>query len=260
MYPLNVAEDEAARLAATFDCSIRQMPFTYLGLPMGTTKPRIQDLLPLVDRVERRLTASSAMLNQGGRLQLLNSVISSLPIYHLCSLAIPQGILKQIERIQRQCLWRGNSDSKRKSLAAWDLVCRPKAKGGMGIMNLQLQKKALLIKHLHKFYNKADIPWVSLIWNTYYNDNVPHATVACGSFWWRDILKLADLYRPVTSIKVNAGDSLLFWSDGWILQNSNRPLRDRFPLLFSFVKDDKMSVQDYLSISDPASQFYLPLS
>ena len=182
MYPLNVVEDEAARLVATFDCSIGQMPFTYLGLPMGTNKPRIQDLLPLVDRVERRLTASSAMLNQRARLQLLNSVISSLPIYHLCSLAIPQGILRQIERIQRQCLWRGNSDSKRKSLAAWDLVCRPKAKGGMGIMNLQLQNKALLLKNLHKFYNKADITWVSLIWNTYYNGNVPHATLVCGSF------------------------------------------------------------------------------
>ena len=52
----------------------------------------------------------------------------------------------------------------------------------------------------------------------------------------------------------------MFWSDGWILNNSSRPLRDRFPLLFSFVKDDKVSVQDFLSISDPATQFYLPLS
>src|SRR3954469_18267576 len=173
------------------------------------------------------------MLNQGARLQLLNSVISSLPIYHLCSLSIPQGILKQLERIQRQCLWRGSSETKRNSLAAWDFVCRPKDKGGMGIMNLQLQNKALLLKHLHKFYNKADIPWVSLIWNTYYNGNVPHATVVCGSFWWRDILKLADLYRLVASIQVNAGDSLLFWSDGWLLNNSGRPLRDRFPHLFS---------------------------
>src|SRR3954468_1503873 len=107
MIPLNVPEEEAARMADLFGCSIGQMPFTYLGLPMGTTKPKIQDLMPLVDRVERRLTTSSALLNQGARLQLLNSVISSLPIYHLCSLTIPQGILKQLERIQRQCLWRG---------------------------------------------------------------------------------------------------------------------------------------------------------
>src|ERR1041385_7007235 len=130
----------------------------------------------------------------------------------------------------------------------------------MGIMNLQLQNKALLLKHLHKFYNKADIPWVSLIWNSYYNGNVPHATVMCGSFWWKDILTLADLYKPVVSIKVKVGDSLLFWSNGWILNNSHRPLRDRFPHLFSFVKDDKLSVQDFITTVEVISLFYLPLS
>ena len=89
---LNVSVEDSASLAAVLGCSIGQLPFTYLGLPLGTTKPRIQDLMPLVDRAERRLSASSAMLNQGARLQLLNSVISSMPIYFLGSLAIPQGI------------------------------------------------------------------------------------------------------------------------------------------------------------------------
>ena len=41
MIPLNVSDDEVASLAAIFDCSIGQMPFTYLGLPMGTTMPKI---------------------------------------------------------------------------------------------------------------------------------------------------------------------------------------------------------------------------
>ena len=173
MVPLNIDNEEAIRLAAVFGCSLGTLPFTYLGLPMGTSKPRIIDLLPLVDRMERRLTASSAMLNQGSRLQLLTSVLSSMPIYFLCSLDIPIGIIKQLERIQRQCLWHGNSDTPKQSLATWELVCRPKDKGGLGIINLQLQNQGLLIKHLHKFFNKEDIPWVSLIWNSYYDGVVP---------------------------------------------------------------------------------------
>ena len=111
MVPLNVDNEEAIRLAAVFGVSLGTLPFTYLGLPMGTTKPRIIDLMPLVDRMERRLTASSAMLNQGSRLQLLTSVLSSMPIYFLCTLDIPIGIIKQLERIQWQCLWHGNSDT-----------------------------------------------------------------------------------------------------------------------------------------------------
>src|SRR4051812_1643888 len=68
LIPLNVDEAMTSHLAEVFEFSIGQMPFTYLGLPLGTTRPKIQDFMPLIDRVERRLSASSAMLNQGARL------------------------------------------------------------------------------------------------------------------------------------------------------------------------------------------------
>jgi hypothetical protein len=35
-------------LARTFGCDIGSMPFTYLDLSMGTTKPKIEDLTPIV--------------------------------------------------------------------------------------------------------------------------------------------------------------------------------------------------------------------
>jgi hypothetical protein len=36
------------------------------------------------------------------------------------------------------------------------------------VINLRSQNTALLVKHLDKFYNRRNIPWVNLIWNTYY--------------------------------------------------------------------------------------------
>ena len=260
MIPLNIDDVEAARLAALLGCKLGQLPFTYLGLPLGTTRPRIVDFMPLVDALERRLTASSSMLNQGSRLQLLTSVLTSMPIYFLCSLQLPTGIIKQLDRIFRQCLWRGNSDAPKQSLAAWDLVCRPKEKGGLGVINLHIQNKGLLLKHLHKFFNKADIPWVTLIWNSYYDDGVPHATVPVGSFWWRDILKLSDAYTAISSVHINRGDSALFWSDAWVIGGSSRPLCWRLPRLFSFVINDKLSVNEFLISQDLYSMFFLPLS
>lgn len=68
MIPLNVSEEEATRLSGIFQCALGTLPFTYLGLPMGTTRPTVQELMPLVDSVERRLSASFSMLNQGSRL------------------------------------------------------------------------------------------------------------------------------------------------------------------------------------------------
>jgi hypothetical protein len=61
------------------------------------------------------------------------------------------------------------------------MVSAPKLKGGLGIINLRLQNDALLLKHLHKFYNKEDIPWVHLIWDRYYTNKIPHAAREVGS-------------------------------------------------------------------------------
>jgi len=79
-------------LAGVFGCKIQSLPFTYLGLPMGTTKPRVEHYAPLMNRTERRLTATSNFLTHAGRLQLVNSVLSSLPTYAMCSLQVPAAV------------------------------------------------------------------------------------------------------------------------------------------------------------------------
>jgi hypothetical protein len=40
---------------------------------------------------------------------------------------------------------------------------------------LEIQNHALLLKFLHKFYQKQVIPWVQLVWEKHYQDHVPHA-------------------------------------------------------------------------------------
>ena len=152
-------------------------------------------------------------------------------------------------------MWRKNRQEPAPSLAAWDLICRPKNKGGLGILDLGFQNVALLLKHVNKFLNKAEIPWVHLIWNSYYHELVPQGTIPCGSFWWKDILKLMDQFREVTWVKVNEGDTALFWQDKWQLGNSVLPLQHRFPRLFSYVKDALVSVKDGFSAHDLISCF-----
>lgn len=68
MLPINMTEQRFVILARTFGCSEGSLPFTYLGLPLGTTKPRIQEFLPLVNKYERRLGGISTFLNFARRL------------------------------------------------------------------------------------------------------------------------------------------------------------------------------------------------
>jgi hypothetical protein len=58
LVPINTNPERATHLARTFGCQVGSMPFTYLGLPLGTTKPSVQDFTPLLNRVERRLVVS----------------------------------------------------------------------------------------------------------------------------------------------------------------------------------------------------------
>jgi hypothetical protein len=98
----------------------------------------------------------------------------------------------------------------------WRKCTRPKKKGGLGLINLRSQNMALPIKHLEIFYNKIDTHWVNLIWNTYYsNGKVPPTSKKMISFWWRDILKLGEMFRGIVTCTVGNGTLVMFWSYVW---------------------------------------------
>lgn len=110
MIPINTDNSKMEILAATFGCSIGSLPSTYIGLPLGTTKPNISDFAPLIDRVERRLPSTTIFLNQGQRLTMVNSVLSSLPTYYVCTLKLPKKVIQHIDIARRHCPWRKNLD------------------------------------------------------------------------------------------------------------------------------------------------------
>jgi len=210
LIPINVSAEKIEHLAQTFGCTVGALSFTYLGLPMGTTKPKIEDMSSLMAKIERRLNGCSSLLSFSGRLQLVNSVITLITTYTMCTIKLHKGVIENIDRARKQCLWRGNDAKKGGNLAAWDMVHKPKQKGGLGVLNLRLQNDALLLKQLHKFYSKQDILWVNLIWSRYYQNKVPHASSEVGSFWWKDILRLNTIYRGIAKCTL---ENIDLWSE-----------------------------------------------
>lgn len=102
LLPINIDQGHLQTLADSIGCKVGSLPFTYLGLPVGTTKPRIIDLMTLVYNMERRLFSSSSFLAQGGRLQYLNSALSSVPHFSSAVWIYHQGFLNS---------WKGYKDS-----------------------------------------------------------------------------------------------------------------------------------------------------
>jgi hypothetical protein len=102
---INVENEKATHLARTIGCQVAEMPFTYLGLPLGTIRPAVEDFLPFLNRIERRMLGLNMLLSYQGRLILVNSILSALPTFYMCSLKMPINILDQADKYRKHIVW-----------------------------------------------------------------------------------------------------------------------------------------------------------
>ena len=101
-------EQRATSLAQLFGCVTGTLPFTYLGLPLGLSKPKVIDCLPLVSKCEKRLSSTYALLSQAGRLEVTNAIFSTLPMYFMSTFRLHKMVIQQIDKYIKHCLWRGS--------------------------------------------------------------------------------------------------------------------------------------------------------
>jgi len=81
-----------------FGCDLRTFSFRYLGIPMHHRKLMNKDWKHVEERFQKRLNCwGSKMLSVGGRPVLINSVLSSLPMFMLSFFEVPRGVLKKLD-------------------------------------------------------------------------------------------------------------------------------------------------------------------
>ncbi|GKE45491.1 putative RNA-directed DNA polymerase, eukaryota, reverse transcriptase zinc-binding domain protein, partial [Tanacetum coccineum] len=79
IYGIGVNKDEVLCMASNASCITGDIPFNYLGLPIGSNMKSIASWKMLVDRFHLRLSFWKAnLLSIGGRLTLIKSVLGSL--------------------------------------------------------------------------------------------------------------------------------------------------------------------------------------
>ena len=116
------------------------------------------------DKFRNRLASwKSSYISKGGRLMLIRSMLSSLPIYFLSLFKMPKSVGSRLEKIQRQFLWGRGSLEKKSHLINWIIFCTMKKKGGLCQRRFSNLNKAMLCKWCWHFANGRNSLWRKVI-------------------------------------------------------------------------------------------------
>ncbi|GLT45513.1 hypothetical protein SLA2020_193410 [Shorea laevis] len=193
LYGFNVLEGWLKGAADIMRCGVGKVPFNYLGLPVGGNSGRRQFWTSMLNRFRQKLaTWKSPLLSFGGRITLINSVLSALPIFKLSLFKIPKCVLGEMIKIQRNFFWGGINLERKIAWVSWDYMCVDKGRGGLGVADLERRNCALLGKWWYRLGDGVDGLWKQVLWAKYYGGR-KEVDVTSVVSWnmsgvWKDIM------------------------------------------------------------------------
>ncbi|EOY17515.1 Uncharacterized protein TCM_042331 [Theobroma cacao] len=178
------------------------------------------------------------VLSLGGRITLLRSVLSSLPMYLLQVLKPPAIVIEKIERLFNSFLWGDSNEGKMMHWAAWNKITFPSSEGGLDIRNLKNVFDAFTLKLWWRFYT-CDSLWTHFLKTKYCLGQIPQYVQPKlhDSSIWKRMIGGRDVAIQNIRWKIGKGE-LFFWHDCWM---GDQPLVISFP---SF-RNDMSSVHKF---------------
>jgi hypothetical protein len=223
---VNVSEEFLAMASNFLNCRVGTIPFKYLGLPVGANPRKMSTWEPMITVVRNRLGSwGNKYVSLGGRIVLINAVLNAILIFYLSYMKMPKKVWKELVKIERVFLWAGLTKITKTCWVRWDVICRPKKEGGLGVRDLRLVNISLLAKWKWKLLSHDDELWKDVVVARYGSDvmgkrNLGEIDITrMGSHWWRDLCLLdkdSDWFNRAIGKRVGNGNNTSFWSENWI--------------------------------------------
>jgi hypothetical protein len=79
------------------NCKLGEIPFKYLGLPIGANPKSSSTWDPLLKSLQNRLFSwKHKHISLGGRIVLINVVLNAIPIFYLSFMKMPKSVWKKV--------------------------------------------------------------------------------------------------------------------------------------------------------------------
>ncbi|WOL00140.1 hypothetical protein Cni_G08853 [Canna indica] len=175
-----------------------------MGLPLRDGRLAKEDWNGIIENVDMRLSSwKGRLLSRGGRLVLINSVLSSISGYWLSIFKAPKWVIQAIVKRRRHFFWKGGMDRG--------------GYGGVGIKNLAMHNLARLGRWWWELANDRDLIWVEIVKSNYFIRKKWYdlSSPASWSTTWKGILGAKELFDLGMEKKLGDGKSTSFWKERW---------------------------------------------
>ena len=201
-----------------FGCGQGTFPFRYLGIPTHYRRLNNSDWKGVDERFQKRLSGwKGKLLSSGGKLVLINSMLSNLPLFMFLFFEVPREVLKKLDFYRSRFFWQSNENKKKYRLTKWSVLCCSKDQGGLGILNLDVQNKCLLSKCFFKLINEQGV-WQTLLRRKYLRfkslTQVEHSPG--DSHFWSGLMRVKPEFLRWGKFKLGNGSLIKFWEDTWL--------------------------------------------
>jgi exonuclease III len=247
VFALGINEVEAEGIAKVFNCKLGHFPMKYLGLPISFKRLSKEDLSFSANKVEKRLeTWKCNQLSHGGRSILINSSLSSIPMYSMGFYWLYDGIHKRLDSVRGRFFWEGVGNKKKYHLVKWEAMASPKEFGGLGFIDTRAMNTVLLAKWIFKLDRGDNNLALDVLRKKYLKDK-SFCQVKCkgSSQFWQGLEKVKDWYERGLKWKIGNGKKIRFWHDVWL---KDCPLKVSFPRLFKISRQQDWSVFDFKEV------------
>lgn len=104
---LGVEEELLYKFTALCKCKIGALPLSYLGIPLRAYLRRISIWDAIVEKFKKKFLGwKSRSLSFAASIMHINYVLYSLPIFFMSLFKAPVIVIKRIDKIRRNILWR----------------------------------------------------------------------------------------------------------------------------------------------------------
>ncbi|GKD34184.1 RNA-directed DNA polymerase, eukaryota, reverse transcriptase zinc-binding domain protein [Tanacetum coccineum] len=160
MYFCNVLSRTKAGILCIMPFSEGEVPIKYLRVPLISLGLSNRDCKIVVEKAKNKIRDwKNKSLSFAGRLQLCQSIISSMHVYWDSILIILKGIIYDIHQLIRMFLWCNGELKRGKAKVAWEDICLPKCAGDLGLRNLEVLNFALMTTHIWNIVSSKESLW-----------------------------------------------------------------------------------------------------